>query len=155
MTDGTADRTADGTGLAGGLPAAGGRGSSAARIAMRLGLAALRRLKVGAIEVVLPDGSTRTFGDPESNLRGVIHVHDERMFLRFLVGGETGGGEAYMEGLWSSPDLAALVRVAAYNRGALDLAAGWWRVPAQLRRTAAHRARRNTRRNARRNIAAH
>ncbi len=32
---------------------------------------------------------------------------------------------------------------------------GWWRVPAQLRRTLAHRARRNTKSQARRNIAAH
>ena len=41
------------------------------------------------------------------------------------------------------------------NRGALDLASGWWRIPAQLRRTVAHRRRRNSRANAQRNIAAH
>jgi cyclopropane-fatty-acyl-phospholipid synthase len=44
-----------------------------------------------------------------------------------LLGGETGAGEAYMDGLWSSPDLAALIRVAALNREALALSAGWWR----------------------------
>ena len=51
-----------------------------------------------------------------------------------------------MDGLWSSPDLAALLRLAARNREALALSAGWFRVPAQLARTVAHRARRNTRR---------
>ena len=37
-----------------------------------------------------------------------------------------------MDGLWSSPDLAALLRLAARNREALALSAGWFRVPAQL-----------------------
>jgi len=72
-----------------------------------------------------------------------------------LLGGETGGGEAYMDGQWSSPDLAGLLRVAALNREALALSGGWWRAPLQLRRTIAHRLRRNTRRQSRSNIAAH
>ena len=48
-----------------------------------------------------------------------------------LLGGEIGAGEAYMDGLWSSPDLPALLRVAALNREALALSEGWWRWPAQ------------------------
>ena len=60
-----------------------------------------------------------------------------------------------MDGLWSSPDLAALLRVLAVNRGRLSLSAGWWQLPDRWLRTAAHRARRNTKSNARRNIGAH
>jgi cyclopropane-fatty-acyl-phospholipid synthase len=60
-----------------------------------------------------------------------------------------------VDGLWSSPDLAALLRLAAVNRSALALSTGWWRFPAQLRRTLAHRARHNTKGNARQNISAH
>jgi cyclopropane-fatty-acyl-phospholipid synthase len=60
-----------------------------------------------------------------------------------------------MDGLWSSPDLVALIRLAARNREALALSSGWFRVPAQLRRTLAHRARRNTRGQSRRNISTH
>ena len=37
-----------------------------------------------------------------------------------------------MDGLWSSPDLPALLRLAARNREALALSGGWFRVPAQL-----------------------
>lgn len=131
------------------------RPSLLARAAWRVGTAALGRLRVGAITVQLPDGSRRTFGDPSSPHAGEIHIHDYAAFERFLIGGETGGGEAYMDGLWSSPDLAALIRVAALNRADLALASGWWRIPAQLQKTFAHRARRNTKSNARRNIAAH
>ena len=60
-----------------------------------------------------------------------------------------------MDGLWSSPDLAGLLRWAALNRESLALSTGWFRRPAQLRRTIAHRLRRNTKRQSRRNIAAH
>jgi cyclopropane-fatty-acyl-phospholipid synthase len=120
-----------------------------------VGLSALTRIRVGAITVELPNGTRRTFGDEASTHHGEIHIHDYAAFERFLIGGETGGGEAYMDGLWSSPDLAALIRVAALNRADLALASGWWRIPAQLQKTFAHRARRNTKANAQRNIAAH
>ena len=126
-----------------------------ARMAWRVGLAGLARIRVGALTVVLPDGSRQVFGDPSAAERGEIRIHDGAALVQMLVGGETGAGEAYMDGLWSSPDLAALLRVAALNRDALALSTGWWRVPVQLRRTFAHRLRRNTRQQSRRNIAAH
>lgn len=126
-----------------------------ARLAWRVGLAAGARIRIGCLTVVLPDGSRQVFGDHSSADQGEIHIHDSAALVRMLVGGETGGGAAYMDGLWSSPDLAALLRVAALNREALALSAGWWRVPVQLRRTIAHRLRPNTRRQSRRNIAAH
>ena len=126
-----------------------------AGLARRVGLAALERIHVGCLTVVSPDGSAHVFGDRSSDLRGQIHLHDSAALARMLVGGETGAGEAYADGLWSSPDLAALIRVAALNRESLALSAGWWRAPVQFRRTIAHRLRRNTRSQSRRNIAAH
>ncbi len=132
-----------------------GADSFLARLAWRIGMEAAARIRVGCLVIALPDGSRRTFGDPASADRGEIHIHDRAALTRMLVGGETGGGEAYVDGLWSSPDLAGLLRVAALNREALALSAGWWRVPLQLRRTIAHRLRRNTRRQSRHNISAH
>jgi len=124
-------------------------------IAWRVALAAAERLREGQLTVVLPNGSRRVFGDPSSDHRAEIRIHRGEALVRMLVGGETGGGEAYVEGLWSSPDLAALLRLAALNREALALSTGLFRVPQQLVRTLAHRRRRNTRAGARRNIAAH
>jgi cyclopropane-fatty-acyl-phospholipid synthase len=145
MTDRTAGRAAP----------TSGRPSLLARIAWRVGQAGASRIGTGGITAVLPNGTRRTFGDPASPHQGEIRIHDHEALVRMLVHGETGAGEAYMDGLWSSPDLAALLRVAALNRGALALSAGWWRIPAQVPRTLAHRARRNTKDNARRNISAH
>jgi cyclopropane-fatty-acyl-phospholipid synthase len=134
---------------------AGRRPSVVARVALRLVEAGAARIRNGHLTVVLPDGSRREFGDPASPHHGEFHLHDPEALARMLVHGETGGGEAYMDGQWSSPDLPALLKVAALNRDALSLSTGWWRVPAQLRRTLAHRARRNTTAQSRRNIAAH
>jgi cyclopropane-fatty-acyl-phospholipid synthase len=125
------------------------------RVARRVGLAAAARIRIGCLTVVLPDGSRHVFGDRASAQRGEIRFRDRRALAHMLLHGETGAGEAYMDGGWTSPDLPALLELAALNRDALALSAGWWRVPGQLGRTLAHRARRNTRAQARRNIAAH
>jgi cyclopropane-fatty-acyl-phospholipid synthase len=125
------------------------------RLAWRVGLAAARRISVGHLTIVLPDGERLTFGPADAELRGEIQLHDPAALTRILLHGETGAGEAYVDGLWSSPDLEALLRMAARERSSLDLSAGWFRVPGQVGRTVAHRLRRNTRANSRRNIAAH
>ncbi len=124
-------------------------------IAERVGLAAATRIRIGCLAVVLPDGRRRVFGDPASDRQAEIRIHDAAAGVRLLLRGETGAGEAYMDGLWSSPDLEALIELAALNRSALALSQGWWRLPLQLPRILAHRARRNTKDQARRNISAH
>ena len=126
-----------------------------AALAWRIGRAALGRLQVGGLTVVLVDGTRHAFGDRASADQAEIRIHDRAALVRMLLGGETGAGEAYMDGRWSSPDLAALIRVAALNREALALSSGWFRRPLQLRRVVAHRLRRNTKAQAQRNIAAH
>jgi cyclopropane-fatty-acyl-phospholipid synthase len=125
------------------------------RTAMRVLLAAASRIRIGRLDVTFPDGTRRTFGDPASAEHGEIVIHEPEAFTRMLVGGETGAGEAYVDGLWSSADVTRVIRVGALNREALSLSSGWMRAPDQVRRTIAHRLRRNSRGNARRNIASH
>ena len=124
------------------------------RIASRILLAAAERIRVGRLTIVLPDGTQRTVGT-EPGPSAEIRIHDEAAIRRFFLGGETGAGEGYMDGLWSSPDLAALLRLAALNREQLALSAGWWRLVFQVPRVIAHRLRRNTLGQARRNIQRH
>jgi len=123
--------------------------------AERVLLGAASRIRVGELTVVTPDGRRRTFGEARSATRGEIVIHDRAAMVRLLVDGETGAGEAYMDGQWSSPDLAALLLLAALNRQELSLVDGWWRMPTQALRIAAHRLRRNTVRQARKNISSH
>lgn len=125
------------------------------RLAGRVALSAASRIEVGRLTVQLPDGSRQTFGDPDAELGGEMHIHDLDALKRILVGGEVGGGEAYVDGLWSSPDLVALISLAVANRRSLALSKGWWRIPSALSRSLAHRRNRNTRSGSRRNITAH
>jgi cyclopropane-fatty-acyl-phospholipid synthase len=125
------------------------------QVASRIALQAASRIRVGRLSVVLPNGSQRIFGDPDAAMTGEMHIHDLEALKRLLVGGEVGGGEAYVDGLWSSPDLVALISLAVANRQSLALSKGWWRYPAKVSRTLAHRRNRNTRAGSRRNITAH
>lgn len=71
------------------------------------------------------------------------------------AGGSLGAAEAYLDGLWQSSDLVALVRLFARNREALaGIDSGLARLGA-LPVRAWHRLRGNSRRGSRRNIEAH
>ncbi|TVP70210.1 MAG: SAM-dependent methyltransferase, partial [Nitriliruptor sp.] len=114
----------------------------------------LEQFVVGRVEVVLPDGRRRWFGDPDSELRSRIHVHDWRFFTRLLHGATVGVGESYMVGEWSSTDLVSLVRIVIANRRALKGI-----TPAALANIASdkliHSLRANRLGRSKRNIAAH
>ncbi len=124
-------------------------------VARRIVLGFGGSVRAGRLDIVLPDGSRRSFGDPATGPTAEIRVHDDAAFMRLLRGGATGAGESFMDGLWSSPDLVAVLELGALNRRIAGLSGGWWRMPVRLARTVMHRTRRNTRRGSRRNIAAH
>jgi cyclopropane-fatty-acyl-phospholipid synthase len=93
--------------------------SAAERRALHTTASMLDQLQVGHLEVVLPDGRTRVFGNQDSDLRSEIHVRDWAFFTRLLHGASVGVGESYMEGEWSSNDLVSLIRIMIANRRAL------------------------------------
>jgi cyclopropane-fatty-acyl-phospholipid synthase len=136
-------------------PAAWSLSGTIAAAAMRILMRGAKGIQVGRLTVVMPDGRRLVCGDPAAARHAEIRVHDPAAAVRLLLDGETGAGEAYMDGQWSSPDLEALIELAALNRTALAMRGGWWREPMEIPRRLAHRARRNTKEQARRNIAAH
>jgi cyclopropane-fatty-acyl-phospholipid synthase len=76
--------------------------------------AALSRLRIGCLVVTTPEGS-QTFGDPEAAFRARLNVRDWAFFTRVAADGDIGFGDAYMEGLWDSPDVAAVLRLLIDN----------------------------------------
>jgi cyclopropane-fatty-acyl-phospholipid synthase len=115
----------------------------------------LGRIQGGRLEIRLPDGTPHAFGDGASGLAAIVEVHDASVFRRFLFGGDIAFGETYAEGLWSSPDLLSVTRLAARNAAAFN-AGG--RLPATLDRWVErirHRWRRNSVRQSRANIRYH
>jgi len=115
----------------------------------------LDRVRGGRLVLRLPDGTERAFGDGAAGLEAAVHIHDAAAFRRFLFGGDIAFGETFAEGLWSSPDLPSVARLAARNMAVFD-AGG--RLPATLDRWAErirHRLRRNSVRGSRENIRYH
>jgi cyclopropane-fatty-acyl-phospholipid synthase len=84
-----------------------------------------------------------------------VEVHAGAFWRMLATGGSVGAGEAYIAGLWDSPDLVAVIRLLAANRQAMDrMEAGSARLYGWALR-GLHRLARNTLGGARRNIAAH
>ena len=115
--------------------------------------AALGRTRGGEIEVV-ENGRSRVFGKP-SDLRASVRINDPAAW-RGPMNGSIGLGESYVDGLWETDDLVALIQIAARS-----LSRQHRGVSAAIARSRAgfHRVRglvpENTRGGARANISAH
>ncbi|HEX3833296.1 MAG TPA: cyclopropane-fatty-acyl-phospholipid synthase family protein [Solirubrobacteraceae bacterium] len=111
----------------------------------------LRQIRVGSL-VIVDRKRRHTFGRGAPT--ATIHVHDVR-FWRMLMRGSRGLAESYAQRMWDSPDLVAVIRLAARNAVLIDrvriFTAPFWtphqRVRALLRR--------GTRRQRRKDIAFH
>jgi cyclopropane-fatty-acyl-phospholipid synthase len=114
-------------------------------------LGLLRGLRAGRLTIL--DGDRRVVLG-EGAPRATVQVNSPRLWPK-LLHGSRGMAEAYMQGLWESPDLTAVVRVAARNAASLDR----WRrrmAPARVPLQAVRGVRaRSTHARSRRDIAAH
>jgi cyclopropane-fatty-acyl-phospholipid synthase len=122
------------------------------RVARAITQRLLRRISTGQL-VVHEGGEQRTYGSGPP--AATVHVRSPKVW-RKLLRGSRGLAESYFEGMWDSPDVTAVVRLAARNVEGIDrlrrrlvpLRAPGQRVMAVLKRT-------QTRRRARKSIAAH
>ncbi|MFO1371822.1 MAG: cyclopropane-fatty-acyl-phospholipid synthase family protein [Candidatus Competibacteraceae bacterium] len=118
----------------------------------RLAFDLLSNLRDGLLEVRLPDGSCRLFGDGESGVKW--QVHDEALFGQVLGRGDIGLAETYINGAWDSPDVAGLLTLLTRNREAIRTALyGRWHQMLMAR--VRHWLNRNSRAGSQRNIMAH
>ncbi|WP_049974716.1 cyclopropane-fatty-acyl-phospholipid synthase family protein [Azospirillum sp. B4] len=115
---------------------------------------AMARLTIGQVTVELPDGTSQTHVALTDGPHGVLILRRWRALWRLVTGGDIAFAEAYADGDWSSPDLPALLELAARNIAGLDAALGGT-LPARALNWIKHRRRANTRTGSRRNIMAH
>jgi cyclopropane-fatty-acyl-phospholipid synthase len=121
---------------------------------LRLLMYMLRGLRIGRLDVTLPNGETREFAGTQPGPHGVLHIRSRKLIGYVLKNGEVGFGEGYLDGLWDSPDLASLLAVmhvnephykGPYEKNVLARFAGWLR----------HRLKANSKSGARANIEYH
>lgn len=77
------------------------------------------RISSGSLEMRLPDGRIKTFGNDAADVRAAMTVHDYGFFTSLVMGGDVGLGESYVNGLWDAKDISTLFRVLIRNREAL------------------------------------
>jgi cyclopropane-fatty-acyl-phospholipid synthase len=98
---------------------------------------------------------TQVFGDVAHPLSVKVEIHHPDFYRRMLTGGSIAAGEAFMDGWWSSPNLAQVMQLMALNLSALDeisQKSSWIKQSAYKM---AHWLNRNTQANSKKNIHAH
>lgn len=131
-----------------------GRGRRSAT-AGRLVLRKLSAIRSGTLEVSLPDGSTTIYaGEADTEPHAALTIHDPVVFRRLLTGGAIAFAECYIDGLWDTPDLPALLDLLHRNEATLRTGRIGSRIARLLNRYY-HRSRNNDRDGSRRNIAYH
>ena len=124
---------------------------ASAKAAMRL----LRQLRVGTLDMQLPDGRSARFGSGvEGEPRAAMRLHNWKVCAAALRSGDIGFAEAFIAGDWNSPDLVALLKLFIANRDEVEavIYGSWW---GSLLYRAKHHLNRNSRRGSRKNIHAH
>jgi cyclopropane-fatty-acyl-phospholipid synthase len=122
--------------------------------AARMLFAVLARLRFGQLKVTGPGGQSFSFPGAMPGPDAVLALDDWGVCDDILRKGDIGFAEAYMDGRWSTPDLAALLTLAALNHDALEEAV-YGSVLGKLFYRLRHLLRPNTRAGSRRNIHAH
>ncbi len=119
----------------------------------RLMLALAARVTHGSITMTLPDGRAVQARGALPGPDARLDINHQRLAKRLLLGGNLAVGEAYLDGDFDSPDLAALTEWACRNAELDDTLMGkpWLRL---LRRIGFALAA-NSRRGSQRNIAYH
>jgi cyclopropane-fatty-acyl-phospholipid synthase len=121
---------------------------------MQLCIYMLSRIRCGVIHFILPDGTRLRFEGDDPGPEAALYVHKTRVLRRFVAKGRLGFCEAYLDGDWSSPDIASFFEAILVNADAMHqtwYGKRWYRVISWL----ARKMRTNTKRRARRNIYAH
>jgi cyclopropane-fatty-acyl-phospholipid synthase len=121
---------------------------------LQLALQFARLLRAGKLNMVLPDGSTHHFEGIEPGPSATLRVHDPKMVTKLAFGGCLGLCEAYLEGMWDSPNVADVLHLGTANEQAFDamLRGKPW---ARFASWVMHKLRPNTRKGSRKNIAEH
>lgn len=134
--------------------------SRAPRAARPRGLAAaiiarvVRAFEAGRLTIVTPDGARIEHRGPLPGRDATMVIHRWRALRRILLGGDIGFSEGYIAGDWSSPDLTAVIALAADNIDRLKRTMDGF-APVRLFNRMRHAKRGNSPTGSRRNIAFH
>jgi cyclopropane-fatty-acyl-phospholipid synthase len=114
----------------------------------------LPHLHDGRLQLTLPGGETIERRGRSPGPEAALVLRRWRALWRLLIEGDDGFSSSYIDGDWTTPDLAALLDLGIRNETALEPRSKSWLL-SLARNRLFHALRTNTRRGSRRNIAAH
>jgi cyclopropane-fatty-acyl-phospholipid synthase len=88
--------------------------------ALRALLAAAAQIEIGRLTLILPGDQRHVYEGPQPGPDAVLSIHSNLAARRILFGGNVGFAEAYMDGEIDSPDMPAMLELAALNEAAID-----------------------------------
>jgi len=111
------------------------------------------QIEIGTLHLRSPEGELLTFG--EGRPVGELIIHDWSMLIAIAQRGDIGLGETYVDGMWDSPDVEALLRLLLTNSTISKTGSrGSWSQNFKFQ-LMDRLIRRNSKRGSRRNIQAH
>lgn len=113
-----------------------------------------RHIQKGSLTIAWPNGRASTFSGPVPGPNAIINVSRWRALTRTFAGGSVGLAEAFIDGDWDSPDLAAVTELGATNRQMMETSLSGSVISRALLRLR-HLRSRNTPTGSRRNISFH
>jgi cyclopropane-fatty-acyl-phospholipid synthase len=114
----------------------------------------LNRLEYGQLEIETPSNEILFFYGKQDGHHAHIKIYDWAVCERALKSGDIGFCEAYIDQLWDSKDLLALLRLLLQNRRIIErvIYGSWWgRLTYQIK----HWLNRNSKAGSKKNIHAH
>jgi cyclopropane-fatty-acyl-phospholipid synthase len=120
----------------------------------RIAFGALAKIRHGSMTITLPDGRRLRFRGAEPGEDAELVIRDFRLTRRFFAGGDLGAAEAFLDGMWDSPNVTAFLQFFLRNKEALQDKMHGMPV-ARLFSRIGHLMRRNSKTGSRRNIEYH
>jgi cyclopropane-fatty-acyl-phospholipid synthase len=114
----------------------------------------LPQLQTGRLHLVLPDGRTIVRRGAQAGPEATLTIRRWRALWRIFLDGEDGFSAGYIDGDWTTPDLASVLELGMCNEAALTPDTKRWLL-SLMRNRIFHALRANTKRGSRRNITAH
>lgn len=115
----------------------------------------LKKFMSGSIEAVFPDGTKKTLRGPYEGPGASISIRDNRFFWKLIKQGDIGFGEAFVGGMWNSPDVTGLLDFIIANMQLFEQRNSSLRNLSHRVKKLTHPVRRNTRKGSRKNISEH
>ena len=108
----------------------------------------------GSVQIIHPDGSSSFHGATSSDY-AILEIKDNAFYKKVILGGSISFGEAYVGGLWTTPDLSKLLTALSKNCNQFGVLEKGASVLNQLLNNGLHLWRRNSKKKSLSNIQAH